>query len=126
MIDVLKIRARTIDDIVRQATPFLRDEIEYDADAVAKAWKDREASATLLAATRERLATAAEWAAGPLEEELRRLADTIGIAAGKLFQPLRVALTGSAASPGIFEVLLLLGKERALARLDAAIGYLQP
>jgi glutamyl-tRNA synthetase len=125
LIDVLKIRARTIDDIVRQATPFLRDEIDYDADAVAKGWKDREASVTLLAATRDRLAAASEWTAGPLEEELRRLAETSGVAAGKLFQPLRVALTGSAASPGIFEVLLLLGKERALARLDAAIGYLR-
>jgi glutamyl-tRNA synthetase len=42
-----------------------------------------------------------------------------------LFQPLRVALTGVAMSPGIFEVLAILGRERALRRLDTAIGMLR-
>jgi glutamyl-tRNA synthetase len=53
------------------------------------------------------------------------VAERRGIGAGKLFQPLRVALTGSAVSPGIFDVLTLLGRERALARIDAALGNLR-
>jgi glutamyl-tRNA synthetase len=48
-----------------------------------------------------------------------------GEKAGKVFQPLRVALTGLAASPGIFDVLVILGRQRALARIDDAIAYLR-
>ena len=125
LLDLLRVRARTIDDVVRQAAPYLRDEIEYDPDAVAKQWKDAPATADLLAATRDRLAELAEWAPGPMEEALRALADSRGIGGGKLFQPLRVALTGLTVSPGIFDVLVALGRDRSLARLDAAVSKLR-
>lgn len=124
LIELLKIRARTIDDIVRQAAPYLRDEIEYDPDAVAKQWKDREGTVKILTATRDRLASSTNWAAAPLEEELRQLAESLGTTGGKVFQPLRVALTGLTVSPGIFDVLLLLGQPRSVARLDAAVKHL--
>jgi glutamyl-tRNA synthetase len=61
-----------------------------------------------------------------LEAELRALADRLGIGAGKLFQPLRVALVGTDQSPGIFDVILLLGRDRAVARLDRALADLAP
>ena len=122
LIELLKIRARTIDDIVRLAVPYVRDEIEYDPDAVAKQWKDRDATLRLFEAVRSLLARAPDWSAPSLEGETRQLAETLGISAGKMFQPLRVALTGSAASPGIFDVLVTLGRERSLARIDAAIA----
>ena len=120
-------RARTIDDIVRQAAPYFRDEIEYDADAVAKQWKDRAATADILVQTRQALEVATPWEAAALEESLRVLAERLGFGekAGKVFQPMRVALTGLAASPGIFDVLLVLGRERSLARLDDAVAYLR-
>jgi glutamyl-tRNA synthetase len=124
LLELLKIRARTIDDIVRQAVPYLRDDIEYDADAVAKQWKDREGTVKLLAATRDKLAASQQWQTAPLEEELRQLAESLGTTGGKVFQPLRVALTGLSVSPGIFDVLLMLGQQRSIARLDAAINYL--
>ena len=49
----------------------------------------------------------------------------MGIGAGKLFQPLRLALTGSSASPGIFDVLLLLGRKRSLGRIGRAVNILR-
>ena len=125
LIELLKIRARTIDDIVRQAVPYLRDEIEYDPDAVAKQWKDREGTVTLLTATRDALKTSSDWSPAPLEEQLRQLAESLGTTGGKIFQPLRVALTGLTVSPGIFDVLLMLGQQRSIARLDSAISYLK-
>jgi glutamyl-tRNA synthetase len=125
LLELLKIRARTTDDIVRQAVPYLRDDIEYDPEAVARQWKDRAATATLLAATRDTLAASGNWTPAPLEEELRQLAESLGTTGGKVFQPLRVALTGLTVSPGIFDVLLTLGKERSIARLDAAIRFLR-
>ncbi len=124
LIELLKVRARTLDDIVRQAAPYFIETVEYDAEAVAKGWKDREATQTILRASRDTLASAPRWTTDALEPELRRLAEQIGIGAGKIFQPLRIALTGVAASPGIFDVLVLLGRERSLARIDAALRRL--
>jgi glutamyl-tRNA synthetase len=125
LIDLLKVRARTIDDIVRQATPYLKDDIDYDPDAVAKLWKDPDATADVLAATRERLTSTPEWSPAAMEEALRHLAESLGVSSGKVFQPLRVALTGLTASPGIFDVLETLGRERSLARIDAAIRHIK-
>ncbi|MEP7348281.1 MAG: glutamate--tRNA ligase, partial [Gemmatimonadaceae bacterium] len=90
---------------------------------VAKQWKDRAETERLLTAVRECL-TKVSWNDAELERELRALADSQGVGAGKLLQPLRVALLGQSASPGIFDVLILLGRERTLARLDRALHIL--
>ncbi len=124
LIDLLRIRARTIIDIVRQAEPYLRETITYDPEAVAKQWKDRPATIQLLQVARDALDAAPAWTSEALEPVLRSLAESRGIAAGKIFQPLRVALTGLTVSPGIFDVLVLLGHDQALARIDAAIRTL--
>jgi glutamyl-tRNA synthetase len=120
LLEQLRVRSRTIDDVVRQSATYFGDDVAYDDDAVAKQWKDRAATRELLDATAERLASLAAWTPEAMEGALRELAESRGIGAGKLFQPLRVALTGQSASPGIFDVLVLLGRERSLARLDAA------
>ncbi|HET8771112.1 MAG TPA: glutamate--tRNA ligase [Gemmatimonadaceae bacterium] len=125
LIDLLRVRSRLIDDIVRQAVPFFRDEIEYDADAVAKQWKDRAVARDLLSATRETLAELRPWEPEPMEEALRALAEKKGVGGGKVFQPLRVALTGLGVSPGIFDVMLALGRDRTLARIQQAEAFLQ-
>ena len=122
LIDLLRVRARTVDDVVRQARPFLLDAVEYDDAAVASQWKDRPATADTLTRTRESLATLGEWTAASMEPALRALADERGVSAGKIFQPLRVALVGGTVSPGIFDTLVALGRERSLARIDEAIA----
>jgi glutamyl-tRNA synthetase len=123
LLDLLRVRARTIDDIVRQAGPYFLPEIEFDPDAVAKYWKDPAEARSLLEATRDALADA-EWNSIALESALRALAELRGVAAGKIFQPLRVALTGLTVSPGIFEMLLVMGREMALHRIESAIAHL--
>jgi glutamyl-tRNA synthetase len=121
LLELLKVRARTVDDIVRQAEPYFRDEIVYDQEAVAKQWKDRPATAALLGAVHERLADLPSWTPEAVEQALRSLADARGVGAGKVLQPLRVALTGVSVSPGIFDVLALLGRERSLQRISQAL-----
>src|SRR5688572_13794850 len=121
LLDLLRVRARTVDDIVRQARPYFVETVEYDPEAVAKHWKDRGTTRTLLNATHERLAALVEWTPAAMEEALRALAEELGTSAGKIFQPLRIALTGLTVSPGIFDVLLMLGRERALARIEAGV-----
>jgi glutamyl-tRNA synthetase len=78
----------------------------------------------LLRATRDALARTGVWEAGPLEASLRELADARSLSAGKIFQPLRVALTGLPVSPGIFEMLLQMGRELSLRRIDKALSVL--
>jgi glutamyl-tRNA synthetase len=124
LLDLLRVRARVVDDIVRQAAPYFLDEITYDPEAVAKQWKDRTASLTILSDARDTLVAAPSWDAATLEAELRGLADRHGIGGGKLFQPLRVALTGLTVSPGIFDVLVMQGRERAIRRLERSIEFL--
>ena len=119
LIDLLRARARVIDDFATQAVPYLRDDFEYDPDAVAKHWKDAETAARL-DAIRERFDAVTDWTETALEEALRALADQLGVGAGKLIHPLRVALVGQAVSPGIFEVAVVLGRERVLERLARA------
>jgi glutamyl-tRNA synthetase len=53
------------------------------------------------------------------------LAEERAISGGKIFQPLRVALTGLTVSPGIFDVLLYVGRERSLTRLSRAVAFLR-
>src|SRR5689334_11742652 len=75
LIGLLKVRSRTIDDIVRQAMPYLADRVSYDADAVAKQWKDREASAELLKSVGDTLASVDSWEPSAMENALRTLAE---------------------------------------------------
>jgi glutamyl-tRNA synthetase len=124
LLDLLRVRARTVIDLVAQCAPYFHDKLVYDADAVAKHWKDAASTADVLQATRERLA-ATPWDAAQMEEALRALAEERAIAGGKIFQPLRVALTGVAATPGIFDVLIAIGRDRSLARLDASVDTLR-
>jgi glutamyl-tRNA synthetase len=124
LIELLKVRARNLDDIVRQARAYFLDEIEYEEAAVQKHWKDPAAVREQLAALRQRFATVSPWDEATLESALRALADELGIGAGKLIHPLRVSLTGLAVSPGIFEVLVAMGPELAQRRLDAALAAL--
>jgi glutamyl-tRNA synthetase len=125
LVDLLKVRARTMEDVVEQALPFVCDTLTFDDDAVAKHWrKDVPGTLARLRAVEDTLRSA-EWNEAALESALRGLAEEMGVGAGKLIHPLRVALTGRATSPGIFEVLVLLGADRALNRVSEAVQRLQ-
>ncbi len=124
LLDLLRVRARTTDDIVRQARPYFAGEIPYDPDAIAKYWKDHVVAVDILRDIRSALETSTLWETEALEAALRSLAEARGLAAGKIFQPLRVALTGLTVSPGIFEMLLMMGRDLSLERLDQAMAFL--
>jgi glutamyl-tRNA synthetase len=125
LIDLLKVRSRSTEELADAALPFVQEHVTFDAGAVARHWKDPVRTAELLSALRTTLATAEPWEAAVLEPLVRGLAQRLGIGAGKLIHPFRVALTGAAASPGIFDVVVLLGRDRVLARLDRALEELR-
>jgi glutamyl-tRNA synthetase len=123
-LDLLKVRARTTDEIVKQIKPYLPGALDYDPEAVAKGWKDRAASRKLIGAVRERLSEVTTWDHAALEDSLKVLAEAKGLSAGKLYQPMRVALTGLTVSPGIFEILGAMGRDLSLRRLAEAESWL--
>ena len=121
LIDLLKTRARWIPDLVDLARPFLVDELEFDPEAVAKHWSKAPAEVLeQLTALRSALEVAT-WESESLEEVIRGYAEETSVGAGRVIHPLRVAVTGRDASPGIFDVLAFLGRIEVLARLDTAI-----
>jgi glutamyl-tRNA synthetase len=125
LVDLLKVRARTIEDLLDQSEPYFQTELRYDPKAVKKQWaKDPGTTAENLARLHAAFADVV-WDQETLEEAARGLADEMEIGAGKLFQPLRLALTGSSASPGIFDVLVLLGRERSRERIEKAVNILR-
>ena len=83
------------------------------------------ATIEILHGVSEALKSAPGWDPEGLEAGLRSLAESKGIAAGKIFQPLRVALTGLTVSPGIFEVLVAMGRDLAIKRIADALSWLE-
>ena len=79
----------------------------------------------VLARFRKRLQAETDWTIEALEANLKAYAEELELGLGKLAQPIRAALTGQTTSPGIFDVLVLLGKEESLARIDAQAGGLR-
>jgi glutamyl-tRNA synthetase len=106
--------------------PLIRYLFEPPVDD-PKAWRkvmEAERTAELLKAARDALATAGGFETEDVESALEPLLQSLDVKAGKLYQPLRVAVTGSTISPGIFETLSALGREETLARIDAALARL--
>ncbi|WP_188065558.1 glutamate--tRNA ligase [Sphingobium sp. KCTC 72723] len=116
----LKPRAKTVNEIAEGAE-FLFKNCPLDFDEKASALLDESARA-LLANTADALSTVPTWTVEAIEDVIRRVAEDAGLGLGKVAQPLRAALTGRTVSPGIFDVLFLLGKEESLERLTA-VGH---
>ncbi len=111
----LKERAKTLIDIIDGAH-FLFADRPIPLDDRAKALLTLEAKA-LLGETAQELIAVEPWTSEGIEQAVRRLAERRGLKLGAVAQPLRAALTGRITSPGIFEVLAVLGKEESLGRV---------
>jgi glutamyl-tRNA synthetase len=121
LVEELKIRGRTVNEVARHARGYLVDEVEeYDEASVAKHWKNAAEVEQRLADVHEGLSGVDPWTPEGIDAALRAAADKAGVGFGKLAQPLRVALVGQAASPGIDFVVHTLGREGALRRIARA------
>lgn len=116
----LKPRAKTLNEIAEGAE-FLFKSCPLDFDEKAIALLD-DSARELLGKTADALGSVPSWTIEAIEEAIRRVAEEAGLGLGKVAQPLRAALTGRTVSPGIFDVLFLLGKAESLERL-ADVGH---
>ena len=125
-IELNKMRARTLVDLASQLEPFIIDDdaIEYDADAVGKHLKGDDL-ASRMRNLHDALASLASFDVTTTEQALRGLAESSGVGAAKLIHPLRLALTGRGASPPIFDVAVVLGKEKTLRRLARLVARVE-
>ena len=111
----LKARAHNLNELAEGAG-FLFAQRPLDIDDKAAALLTDEARSHL-ALAHKALAAAPKWEHDTLDAAVREVAESNALKLGKLAQPLRAALTGKTTSPGIFDVLVLLGKDESLARI---------
>ncbi len=117
-------RARTLKDLVQSLQYFFIDKVEYEDKAINKYLSKME-NAQILEQVYNCLENESDFGTAALEEALRGLSDKLGIKFAKIVHPLRAALTGKLASPGIFDVLYCLGKERTLERIKDSINFIK-
>jgi glutamyl-tRNA synthetase len=115
-------RARTLVEMAEISAFFYRDYDEFDDKAAKKHLKA--AAREPLQQTREKLAALENWDAEDLHKVVVEVAELLELNLGKVAQPLRVAVVGRAASPGIDVTLELVGKEACLRRIDRALEYI--
>ncbi len=118
----LNARSKTLDEMAEAARFYYEDAVSYDLAAADKFMKSEALEPLTLLV--QKMETAPEFSIATLEAIFLSVMETTGLKLGKIAQPVRVALTGKTASPGIFEIMEILGKEQVLARLKQAIRYL--
>jgi glutamyl-tRNA synthetase len=123
-VHLLQTRVRTLKDFPGAFRAFFSDQFDYDPEAAKKFWKEARL-AELLSSLAEKLAEARPFDLAGSEKTLRALAEEKGVKAGLLINAARVALTGQAVAPGLFEVMVTLGQERVVARLRRAAEHLR-
>src|SRR5690606_7227622 len=116
----LQPRAKTVLELIDLAQ-FIYAVRPIQPDAAAAALLTDDARA-LLAGIAETLGGLADWSVPAIDAAMRQLAEEKGLKLGKLAQPLRAALTGRTVSPGIFEVMVLIGRAESMARLGDQTG----
>ncbi len=119
MVATLQERAKTLSELVDAAHYYLQDDLTFDAAAVDKHLAT--ASPAVLGDLRAALASLTMWDTAAIQGAFERVLETHALKLGKLAQPVRVALTGGTVSPGIYELIDVLGKDRVLRRLDHAL-----
>lgn len=125
LVEAVGERLKLFSDILRFDEFFVADDaLVYDEQAFEKRLRKPPRAAALLADFREQLVTAAPFDAATLERILHQWIEERGIAIGEIIHALRVAVTGKAVGPGMFDCLALLGRDRCLARIDRALSLI--
>jgi glutamyl-tRNA synthetase len=121
---LLQPRLKKLSEIGPMTGYFFSDPENYDEKGVSKHWQNRDATIAQLEMLRKRLSRIEPFNTAGIEKVMRELAEELHISAGKLIHPLRLALTGMTFTPGIFEVLEVLGKVAVNRRIGKAIDFL--
>ena len=123
VIETLAPRSKTLEEMAQSALFFYLEEITFEEKAARKFLKP--AALAPLALLAEKLKALESYTQENLEDVFRDVMEQTGLKLGKIAQPVRVALTGKTASPGIFEIIAILEPKRVIPRLEKAIRYIE-
>ena len=124
VIDVVRERAKTLAELADISCYFYRDDFDYDQKAVEKAFK-KEGAATILLDLAGQLKELKPFDRHSTENLFQDYCAKKEISAGKVIQPIRLAVTGLAGGPGLYEIMELLGPEKTITRLERAVKYIR-
>jgi glutamyl-tRNA synthetase len=119
----LKMRAKTLVEMAQAADFYFQEELSFPPDGVRKFFTQE--ILPLLGDLTDRLSGLSAWNKPALEETFQGLMDQSGATMKQIAQPIRLALTGKTASPGLFEVMEVLGRQRTLNRLTQAVNFIK-
>jgi len=126
IMSLIQERAKTLAEVADLAQFFFVEELDYDASLLIGKNMNQESATKALEVGQQKLKQLEEFDAEALETVLRPLAAELGLKTGQLFGTLRVAVTGRPAAPPLFQTMAVLGKERCLRRIKAALAKLSP
>jgi glutamyl-tRNA synthetase len=122
-IATLQPRSKTLKEMADQALFYFQDEVAYETEAVRKFLTAD--AIPVLERVRRGIEALADFTEAGLEGAFQAIMAETGLKLGKIAQPVRVALSGRAASPGLFEIIAIIGRPAALARLQRAIDTIR-
>lgn len=122
VVKTLQPRSRTLDEMAKSAEFYLKDKLEYDQKAADKFLTPDKLEAFEL--LKSKLSSVSNFDEQSITEAFEAVMAQYGLKLKDIAQPLRVALTGSKVSPGIYETMVVLGKDKVLERIDAACEYI--
>ncbi|RPJ18052.1 MAG: glutamate--tRNA ligase [Desulfobacteraceae bacterium] len=123
VIKTLNARSKTLKEMAESAAFYFQESVSYDRDAAAKFFTPD--SLKIMKMLVESLESVESFDEKSLEGVFMKAMEATGLKLGKIAQPVRLALTGKTVSPGIFEILGILGKEKSLSRLKRAVSFIE-
>jgi len=124
VLPLIQERTRTLAEVTELTQFFFVDQLDYESSLLIGEKMNRQSATQVLTVAKQRLSPLREFDANSLEGVLRPLAAELGLKTGQLFGMLRVAVTGRTAAPPLFQTMAVLGKERCLRRIEAALQRL--
>lgn len=126
LVEITRERLRFLTDFVDWTYFYFTPEEQFElrAEDAERVFKNREESEAALRLAREKLAEISSWEVPEIERALRSIPEETGSKARKVFQPIRLAVTGRLVSPPLFESIRVLGREKTLGRIDRALKQL--
>ena len=124
VVGAVRTRVKTVAEIADASEYFYIDDFSYDEKGVRKHFR-KENAAEYLKKAAEKLAALETFDLETTEAAYRELSKELGVKAGKIIHPTRLALSGRTMGPGLFDIIVILGKDKTLQRMDRAVQYIE-
>ncbi|NSW84146.1 MAG: glutamate--tRNA ligase, partial [Syntrophothermus sp.] len=123
-VGAVRTRVKTLEEVAEASEYFFTDDFSYEEKGVRKYFQ-KPGVAELLEAAGQRLAQLDSFDLQSVEEAYRSLSAELGVGTGEIIHPTRLALSGRTMGPGLFDIMVILGREKTLQRLARAVAFIK-